>query len=1133
MTGTPGPAGPPAAGRPSATPAERPPRLEPAARPPRPSRPRGTAVLEEIVARATPLHERLAAGWQAAPAEGRGAADRDADRELLARWRDRAAAGDRAAFERRLAWSGWRPADAERCLAPGRPPPGAPAPGWASTLREICRLARSEDAGRLPEPPPDRGRPIPFEELFAPHVTVARRRLRRRLAAAGVSGEVLTGPAWGDAEWALIGRLSQLGSGVLLAEFDRFRGGPVDGLSMVLAEGERGGGAERYRAFVAGQLAAGLLGLYSGYPVLARLTATAVDLWVDDTAELAGRVAADAALLERTFGDGPTAAASPSPWGPVARLTTGLSDPHHGGRTVRLLSWPDGRRLVYKPKRVALEAAFTEFLRWCNERGTPLPFAPHRALDQGEYGWSEFVGAEACADERAVERFHRRAGMLLCILYALGASDCHFENLVARGEQLELIDMEAVVPIRMAKWLPKADEGEGWYAAAALLGGSVVATGMLPRWHRIGRAGELLNVGGLGGGLPRTKLDRVWYGVNGDRMGRLWRRVPVAVQPNVPHLRGQPQSPADHASAVVAGFREQYRWLLDHRAELRSPAGPLRALVRGGGRLVFRPTHAYGALLEKSWRPESLRDGAAFGVEIDALSRVFLGAARRPRTWPLLDAEVSALERADVPAFVAEGRHLRLGDGVRLERFFAGAAADGIGARLAQLDEVDLELQSALLRVSLSALAPDSGAGAPAVARAAAPAAKSYTAEQLVDAARSLAARLGEHAIPGADGSVSWLGPEVLPPDDHFQLVALGPHLYDGTAGIALFLAALARVTGDDEPRRLAAAALAPVRHKLRRLAQDPPAADRLGFGLGGMIGVGSLVYSLTAVGRLLGERALVDEAWGGARLISEDLVARDRHLDVVQGVAGAILALLALEDAAPAMDSGPGPLPLARLCARHLLAHRTSHEGRPEAWVTSAGVPLTGFSHGAAGISYALLRLYARTGERELWDAAAQGMAYERSHYDPRVGNWRDLRSGGGRFATRWCHGAPGIALARLGALAIADDAEIRAEITAGLAATRAWDAAALDHLCCGTLGLAEILAYAHARLGDPADLAAARRLAFAALERAEAAGHFRYLPAVGGDFFVPSLFRGAAGVGYALLRLAHPELPCVLLLE
>jgi len=289
----------------------------------------------------------------------------------------------------------------------------------------------------------------------------------------------------------------------------------------------------------------------------------------------------------------------------------------------------------------------------------------------------------------------------------------------------------------------------------------------------------------------------------------------------------------------------------------------------------------------------------------------------------------------------------------------------------------------------------------------------------------------------------------------------------------------------------------------------------------------------VVAIGRLLGDRSLLDEARSGARLITAELVAADRHLDVVQGAAGAILALLALDGVATSSDGAPSPLDRAALCARHLLAHRTSHEGRPEAWITSAERPLTGFSHGAAGIVYALLRLYAKTGERELRDAAAQGMAYERSHYDPEVNNWRDLRAGGGRFATRWCHGAPGIALARLGALGIADDAEIRGEIAAGLASTRAWQGAALDHLCCGTMGLAEILAYAHARLGDPADLAAARGLAFAALERAETTGHFRYLPAAGGDFFVPSLFRGAAGIGYTLLRLADPNLPCVLLLE
>src|SRR4029450_1101509 len=89
---------------------------------------------------------------------------------------------------------------------------------------------------------------------------------------------------------------------------------------------------------------------------------------------------------------------------------------------------------------------------------------------------------------------------------------------------------------------------------------------------------------------------------------------------------------------------------------------------------------------------------------------------------------------------------------------------------------------------------------------------------------------------------------------------------------------------------------------------------------------------------------------------------------------------------------------------------------------------PLAGVSHGAARIAWALLELPALTGEERFQAAAVAAIAYERTLFSPDMGNWRDLRelevlrraapSAQDVFVTLWCHGAPGIGLARLRAL-------------------------------------------------------------------------------------------------------------------
>ena len=105
-----------------------------------------------------------------------------------------------------------------------------------------------------------------------------------------------------------------------------------------------------------------------------------------------------------------------------------------------------------------------------------------------------------------------------------------------------------------------------------------------------------------------------------------------------------------------------------------------------------------------------------------------------------------------------------------------------------------------------------------------------------------------------------------------------------------------------------------------------------------------------------------MDEARRVSDLLSDDLIAADQALDVVGGTAGAALGLLALYEAVP----DPKVLARAVTCGQHLIETRTATETGHRAWVTEDGLRTTGFSHGTAGIAYALLRLYEHTRDRD-----------------------------------------------------------------------------------------------------------------------------------------------------------------------
>lgn len=446
---------------------------------------------------------------------------------------------------------------------------------------------------------------------------------------------------------------------------------------------------------------------------------------------------------------------------------------------------------------------------------------------------------------------------------------------------------------------------------------------------------------------------------------------------------------------------------------------------------------------------------------------------------------------------------------------------------------------------------------------------------ELLSEAAAIVDQIRDHAVEARDGKVIWRGPtgygtELTP----LREVELGPYLGDGSIGIALFLAAFERLCGGGECRDLAFRALAPIRQMLAVSMADAEKKKSFKAPVGGFIGLGSLIYGLAKVGELLGETSLLQEAHAASALIDPERIHRDQEARIQTGSAGAILALLALREKILIPNpEGITPLEIARACARRLLELRVAFEGRPRAWSLSPGKPpLAGFSYGAAGISYALLRLHEVVGGQDLWDAAQEGLSFVRSLYCPEHGSWMDMRalfqsryrprrgtwadwwysgtlddliadqpSSPSRemFTETWCHGAVGIVLGRIGALHISCTPEILEEIETTLNRVQSYalgegELEAPDELCYGHMGMIELLLSADRRMGGVRSLQAAHALVERVWRRKNGRGRYDFLITRGAEIFAPSLFQGLAGVGYTLLRLAEPEsLPCLLLLD
>ncbi|HET7463373.1 MAG TPA: lanthionine synthetase LanC family protein [Longimicrobium sp.] len=409
------------------------------------------------------------------------------------------------------------------------------------------------------------------------------------------------------------------------------------------------------------------------------------------------------------------------------------------------------------------------------------------------------------------------------------------------------------------------------------------------------------------------------------------------------------------------------------------------------------------------------------------------------------------------------------------------------------------------------------------------------TRTAFLEAAAALGSRLCREAV-WAGGRCNWVGDAQEQSEAGLLVVqrALGPGLYEGTAGVALFLARLHAATGERPFRTAARGALRQALSRHERV--PPPLRIALHSGLTG------IAWALAECAGALDEGEWADEA---ARL-SERVETSETHpqaLDVITGGAGAIPALIGL---ARRLER-PSLVDTAVRHGEFLLeqARRGPHGWSwPSSGMTTRA-DLTGYSHGAAGIGLALLELGAATGDERFCHAAEAAFRYEAAWFDARQGNWPDHRVFGDprqapatpQFGMAWCHGAPGIGMSRLRAWQLTGSAARLEEARVALATTvRALEAGLQApgqgfSLCHGDAGNAELPLLAARVLDAPEHAHVAERVGWAGIERFGAPG----LPwpcgvPNGGE--TPSLMLGLAGVGHFYLRLYDPEgVPSVLL--
>ena len=834
---------------------------------------------------------------------------------------------------------------------------------------------------------------------------------------------------------------------------------------------------------------------FLGFPVLGRWLAHVTALLSEVGCEIVERLAADSAEIGAAFFDDRVTA--------IRSLRLGVSDHHAGARGVAIveaaLAGGGTGSFVYKPRCVRSEAAAQDLLARLRDDGV-LDFATRPVLPRHAYGYEALIppGRNHLKTREEVERVYAELGGHLGVFYVLGGGDLHFENILVADGHAYVCDCETVLGV-----LPR-----GQARPLGTLLDSVFKTGLL-EWPRAQVSGADMRISGYSGGevyempvpVPQVGEHRATF------QASVTHQEGVRVEPggsNRVFLGDTLTHPHDHTDAIMDGFSRVYDWFE------RRPDEAVRAIDEIFGdtsvRFINWGTQIYAQLLMSARHPKCLVDP----IEVDLLANT---VRTFPRAWDdggvLAERELESMWRLDVPIFTASARGGTLvhDHATHVPTDLDASPLEYAAQRIRRLSAANRVQQTQYIAAGLS------------TAEVASPA--------FVSASTDYAVRIGERVcamLQDASASAPWTSYEISP-KGHVE-VDVEADLFHGSAGIALFMAYLDDVAPRPEFRNAAE----------RALAHAVDATDH--SKVGAFQGLGGLIYLLTHLSRLWDDRGLLERAVRLSDELPGRLDAGVSH-DVLSGAAGLIPVLLGLGH-----ETGGKGLDHAERCAALLLRDAVA-DGDTLSWPLpdprEGAANLTGFSHGAAGIGWALIRLGALLDRPAYVSAGRRAFAYEARHFDEAERDWYDLRTNSGgvardgrHFPNAWCNGAAGIGLSRIASWSTlgGDDEELLREAHIALAATmRNFPRLMNDTLCHGRSGNAELFLRFGLLRDEPA---------FRLEANVQVQSQWRHVDEVENGIspnsagFFPGLMIGISGFGMHFLRLAHPDrVPSVLLLD
>ncbi|PFJ06662.1 hypothetical protein COD67_03990 [Bacillus cereus] len=709
--------------------------------------------------------------------------------------------------------------------------------------------------------------------------------------------------------------------------------------------------------------------------------------------------------LEKTFNNSQNI-------GEIVDISTSAGDSHAGGKTVAVISFSNGLRLVYKPRNMLLEKGFNKLISYINNETNFLTLQYANVYTSGDYGWMEYIDFKICGNENEVENFYERIGQFLCILYSLNAKDFHHENLIASGEHPYLIDLEALLHIGKQE----LDETSVNDIATNLISESVYSIYLLPTRTMFNEESSEINILDIGGTGANTRQISPFKAVkiinnNTDNIKLDKDYSIVEIENNNPQLNNDIIDSKNYIENIQNGFSKMYLWIQNNKQTYSSYISKLFSETTC--RVICKPTFMYGKLLSSSFHPDLLRKQIHRDVYFN---RIGLGEfIKEPGDIP--KNEFLDLLKGDIPYFSVNANEKELinSQNKKVEGFILREAPlEGVLKKINNFSARDLKQQINIIDFTFMHNAKDEGLNQTNIKFSKLD--EKNLMELHKESYLETAIKIGDNILENSIQNINqtqrtWLGLMINGKNEVFtRLSSVGHDIYTGNSGIALYFAQLASITGIDRFKQAAIESITPCFELINSLKEH----QHISLDIGAFTGISGVLYSIFHIGDLLDIKEFKNIAYDNVKHLVRN-IEKQNKFELISGVSGALGVIISLYEKTEDLKLREMLLENATILTEYILNNSTKYDDRCIFWGPLEETEgYTGFAHGTSGITTNLIRFYNINKDPKILETIKKALNFEKMLFSDENQNWKMSLAKGSRTVA-WCHGASGILLNRI----------------------------------------------------------------------------------------------------------------------